>query len=200
MESILWDSCYSCKWPYHGGKALNSLIFQASSRLVSESFETSYHAKKLVSLARHNIMINDVIFSPNVIKCHEISSNVSIQRGSGWNTGCSAQNRNLSACIPTSSMQILIVKDWERFLIWALQPVLQPASLSRESMSWDSFPIVSGFSTKEKHFMGLLYYCKRLKHKGKEFHGIPFTIVGGFGTKGKHFIRFLLPLGLLFPL
>ncbi len=30
----------------------------------------------------------------------------------------------------TLIFQILIVNEWERFLIWALQPVLQPVSLS----------------------------------------------------------------------
>ena len=35
-----------------------------------------------------------------------------------------------SSDMHTLIFQILIVKDWERFLIWALQPVFQPVALS----------------------------------------------------------------------
>ncbi len=53
-----------------------------------------------------------------------------IKRLTGCKTGCSAQNRNLSESFikHTLTFQILI-KDWERFLIWALQPVFQPVAL-----------------------------------------------------------------------
>ncbi len=57
-----------------------------------------------------------------------------------------------SSNVHTLTFQILIVKDWERFLIWALQPVFQPVALCYSFLP--SFSLLGFKNVQTLYFTG----------------------------------------------